>query len=170
MRLSGILFLIVGGMLLSVSACGGSNVGHGPPAINHDALIAKWQAREKEQLFQTLEFKGDKSFKLTLWQLQSPVTGTYSWNGNNSVTLDYQMTDDGKNACKEALAAYRQHIKDRAEAGGGQYKEQISNSSANFTDDLIDKQEWRVGLVEGAKPELTLRSAKGLEFSFKKPE
>jgi hypothetical protein len=168
MRLSRPRLVLVGGILLLAGACGGSNVSHGPPAINQDALIAKWQAREKEQLFQNLEFKADKSFQLTLWQLPTPITGTYSWTGNNTVALEFG--GDTLKAGKEALETYRQHVRDRSKAGGGQYEQQITASASLYTDDLLDKQDWRVGLVEGPKAELTLHCSKGLDFTFKKPE
>src|SRR6516164_4337258 len=143
-------------LALFMSACGGSGVSHAPPAANRDLLAGKWLAREQEQLFQSFEFKDDESFQVTLWQLPEPITGTYSWSGDNSITLEYKLTDETKKAGKETLAAYRQHIKDRAKAGGGQYAEQIANSSANYEDGLLDKQDWRVGLFPGAHEEMNL--------------
>ena len=159
--------VIVLGLLLT--ACGGSNQSHAPPAANRNLLAGKWQAREKEQLFQSFEFKDDKSFQVTLWQMQEPISGTFSWSGDNTITLDYKLSDESKKAGNETLAAYRQHVKDRAKAGGGQYAEQIANSSANYEDGLLDKQDWRIGLVEGAHEEMNLKSNKGLEFTFKRP-
>ena len=155
-------------LALFLSACGGSGVSHAPPAANRDLLAGKWQAREQEQLFQSFEFKDDKSFQVTLWQLPEPITGTYSWSGDNTITLEYKLSEETKKAGKETLAAYRQHIKDRAKAGGGQYAEQIANSSANYEDGLLDKQDWHIGLVPGAHEEMNL-SKKGLEFTFKRP-
>jgi hypothetical protein len=156
-------------LALFLSACGGSGVSHAPPAANRDLLAGKWQAREQEQLFQSFEFKDDKSFQVTLWQLPEPITGTYSWSGDNTITLEYKLSEETKKAGKETLAAYRQHIKDRAKAGGGQYAEQIANSSANYEDGLLDKQDWRIGLFPGAHEEMNLKSNKGLEFTFKRP-
>ena len=156
-------------LALFLSACGGSNVSHAPPAANRDLLAGKWQAREQEQLFQSFEFKDDKSFQVTLWQLPEPITGSYSWSGDNTITLDYKFSDETKKACMEKLASYREHVKERGKASRSQYAEQIANSSANFEDGLLDKQDWRIGLFEGAHEEMNLKSNKGLEFTFKRP-
>jgi hypothetical protein len=159
---------VASGILVFVAACGGPNPNSAPPAVKRELLTGKWQAREKEQLFQTFEFKDDKTFQATLFHTQSPITGNYSWAGDNKITLDYQFTDEGKKACKEALAAYRQYVKDRAKAGGGQFEQQITASASQYEDKLIDKQDWIINLTEGKYADLVLKSNNGVEFVFKR--
>jgi hypothetical protein len=162
------LVALLCGTGLLLAACGGPKANNAPPAVNRSLLAGKWEAREKEQLFQTIEFKDDKSFLLTIYQMPASVTGTYSWSGDTAITLEYQFTDESKKTCMDALAAYRQHLKDRAKAGGGQYEQQITSSASHYDDELLEKQEWRINITEGANADLILKTAKGLEFVFKK--
>jgi hypothetical protein len=159
---------VASGILFFVAACGGPTPNSAPPAVKRELLTGKWQAREKEQLFQTIEFKDDKKFQATLFKTQSPIAGTYAWSGDTKLTLEFQFTDEGKKAGKEALAAYRQYVKDRAKAGGGQYEQQITASASQYVDDLIDKQDWIVNITEGQNADLVLKSNQGVEFVFKR--
>jgi len=162
--------VVVTGLALFLGACGGSNESHAPPALNRDLIVGKWQAVESEQVIQSYEFAADNSIVMTFWHRAEPVKGTYSWSGDNKITVEYQLPDETKKSCQEVLANYRQHLKDRAKSGGGQYAEQIGNSANRWTDELLDTQVYRVGISEGANAILVLHSEKDLEFQFKKPK
>jgi hypothetical protein len=159
---------VASAILVFVAACGGPKANNAPPAVKRELLTGKWQAREKEQLFQTIEFKDDKTFQATLFQTPSSISGTYAWSGDTKLTLEFQSTGEGKKSGKEALAAYRQHVKERAKAGGGQYEQQITASASQYADELIDKQDWIVNITEGQNADLVLKSNQGVEFVFKR--
>ena len=155
-------------LALFLSACGGSNVSHAPPTINRELLVGKWQATESEQVIQSYEFAADKSIQVRFWNQAEPLKGTYAWTGDNTIAVEYQLPGETKIAYQELLGKFRNHIVDRAKKSGGQHVEQIAKSSEQYTDELLDKQNYRVGLSEGASPVLVLFTDKGMQFQFKK--
>ena len=156
------------GMAMLLGACG-SKENHAPPAVKRELLAGKWEADDAEQVFQSFEFADDKSLKMTLWHMPEPVTGTYSWSDDGSITVEYILSAEAKKTCTQHLEAFREHKRELGKKAGGQYADKISQSANNYPDVLLDKQDYRVSLSEGKADDLELFSGTGLNFRFKKP-
>src|SRR5262249_43929940 len=133
--------LLLGTALLLGACAGGSKESHAPPPVNRDLLVGKWQADEDEQLIQTWEFAPGDTFKMTLWHMPEPISGKYSWSGSGSLAMQYDLPDETKKACKEALANYRQHRQEIGKKAGGQYGGLIAESAKQYPEEQVDKED-----------------------------
>jgi hypothetical protein len=169
MRMSRRWNTLVIGMSLLLGACGSSE-SHAPPPVNRDLLLGKWEAEEPEQLFQTFEFKADKSFIVTFWHKPETVAGNYSWSSDGTISVEFLLSEEAKKACKQTLASFREDIQERGKNLKGQYGQQVSDSAKRFPDELLEKRDYRVGISEGKIVVLVLILDKDLNFRFQKPK
>jgi hypothetical protein len=132
--------------------------------LNHDLLVGKWEAQDKDQFVTAYEFGADKSVRVWIWHVPEPISGTYSWSGNNSLTLECHPSEEAKKAYKEQVAAFRQRIRENA---SGQYKDSIAKSADKYPDEFPEKEVLRIGLSE--KPVmLEVMTPADIKYTFTK--
>src|SRR5262249_8633906 len=172
MRTSKSWICLLAASALCLSACGPKEEVHGPPPLDRNMLIGKWEPEEAEQFFQEVEFENDKSFRVSIWHVPEVVPATYSWSGNNMLTVQYHPSEAAKKSYKKSLADYRERIKKLAENNIPQYRDVIAKSANDYTDELPAEEELRIGLstTERQGPNLTLKTKTGINYSFKKPK
>lgn len=155
---------------LPLCACGSKEGGHAPPPLDTELLLGKWQAFETDQLIQSFEFKPDQTFSMQIRNVPEVIPGKYSWSGDYSLRLEYQPSEEVQKACRAALKEMKHNMTGAASKMGGTIGDNILQSAAKYPDELPAKEELRVGLSDRYGPNLSLTTAKGLIWTFKKPK
>jgi hypothetical protein len=159
---------LLAALALSLGACANSKNQGEPPSIDQSQLVGSWESTDPEQLVQAFEFAPDKSLKMTLWQMKEPITGTYSWSDRSVLTVEYRLAEATKQTAKEGLAAFREHIRDLGKKSGGQYGGAIAKSADKYPQELMEKEDFRVGISERGDAVLVLIDPQGINYRFKK--
>ena len=153
--------LLVGGLVLLLVGCR-SRVPHPPPPLNQHLVAGKWTNLAHDQLILGYDFADDGTFQMTVWHVEQPVPGRYSWNGERDLDLDYQVTPEMEKAYEAAVKDYREKVNELPGLARPSMLRPVR-------DELPEKETLRVGLSE-KPPELILTREDGYSQNFKREE
>src|SRR5262249_7627090 len=87
------------------------------PPLDKRLLSGTWKNSSDVQLISGYEFADDGGLKVSIRGMAQPLTGRYSWNGDRSLSLEYQMPDEGQQAYAAAAKEYKEDVRDRIKEG-----------------------------------------------------
>jgi hypothetical protein len=161
-----LLFVI--GLALLLSACSPPRVNQPPPPLKKELLSGKWVSTTDGLLIAGYEFSADGTVKVNVRGMEKPIQARYTWSGDRTVDLDYQLTDEVQQAYKAAVKTYKEGVNDRIKKGKLPDRAAASIMST-APDELPAKETMRVALSE--KPAfLMLERGEGSSQTFDKAE
>jgi hypothetical protein len=110
-------FLIVIGLGLLLSACSPPRVNQPPPPLKKELLPGKWVSTSEDLLIAGYEFTADGIVKVTVRGMAQPIQARYTWSGDRTVDVDYQLKPEVQEAYKAAVKAYKEGVQDRIKKG-----------------------------------------------------
>jgi hypothetical protein len=141
--------LFAGGLTLLVGACsdkGGNGAPASPPPLNKQLLAGKWKNASEVMPIAGFEFGEDGTLKMTVRGLEQPVPGRYTWSGERTLDLQYQVAEVQK-AYQAAAKAYKDQVKERIQTKKLPDKAGPS-LLADARDELPAGEKFRVSLTE----------------------
>jgi hypothetical protein len=145
-------FLVVAGVALFLSSCGGGG-NPAPPPIDKKLLAGKWKSTSDFPFIVGYEFAEDGTMKTTVRGMDKPAPGRYSWGGERTLNLEYDAKDDVRQAYQAAVKAYQKEVEDRIK--GGKLDSRAGPSILGAVPDALPTNEtFRVGMSE--KPRLLI--------------
>jgi hypothetical protein len=158
--------LIVGSLCLLLGACSRSGGVPPPPPINKQLLVGPWKNQAEMDFLTGYEFADNGSVKMTVKEMEQPVTGRYAWSGERTLEVEFPAAPDVRKAFKAAVKAYKDHLADfvKTQKLDGRI---IPSLSMKVPDALPDKETFRVALSEQS-PLLILHKDNGVTQTFER--
>jgi hypothetical protein len=139
--------LLVGGLALLLGACSSGKVSHAPPPLNKELLVGKWKTGSEAQFIAGYEFAADGALKLTLRGMRQPVPGRYAWSGERTLDLEYQPSEELKQAYQAAVRGHRDRVQELVTSG--QLPDRAAPSIlGGLRDELPAKEMYQVALTD----------------------
>jgi hypothetical protein len=110
--------LFVVGLALLLGACAGNVNKPVPPApLKKELLAGKWKNSSDDQIIAGYEFAEDGTLTVTIRKMEKPVLARYTWNGERTISVEYQAPADVLQAYKATAKAYKDDVMDRIKTG-----------------------------------------------------
>jgi hypothetical protein len=165
--LVGGLTLLVGGLALLVgpgSDRGGSHdlaplppgPSHAPAPLKRELLTGKWKTSTDTPFIAGYEFADGGALKLSIRQMNQPITGTYACDGDRTLRLKYDLPPHVKKEYDAAAQAFKEGVRKRIQARSLPYNAGPS-LLGTVPDELPSEESVRVSISE--KPLLLFLTA-----------
>lgn len=160
-------FLVVAGLALFLGACTGGG-GNAPPPLDRKQLTGKWKASSEFPFISGREFAEDGTMKTTFRGMEKPLPGRYTWEGDRTLSLEYDKGDDARQAYAAAVKAFQKDVNDRIH--DGRLSDRAGPSILGAIPEELPAQEtFRVGISE--KPRLLILGGEnGASQTFEQAE
>jgi hypothetical protein len=145
--------LLVGGLALLLGSCSGGGGGHAPSPLNKELLNGRWKNTVDTTVVAGYEFDKDGGAKLNIREMKQPVTGRYSWTGDRTLHVKYDLTPEVKKAYAAAAQTFKDGITKRIKAKALSERAGPTLIEA-VPDQLPDEDSFHVSISE--KPPLLL--------------
>jgi hypothetical protein len=144
--------LLVGGLALLLGSCSGGG-SHAPPPLNKELLAGRWKTTADTPFLDGYEFDKDGGAKRIIHDMKQPVTGRYSWTGDRTLHVKYDLTPEVRKAYDAAAQAYKDEVTKRIKA------KTLSDRAGPFLIDAVpeklpDEESFQVSISD--KPALLI--------------
>jgi hypothetical protein len=95
--------VLVGGLALLLGSCAGAR--QAPPPLKKEPLLGKWKNSSSTQFVAGYKFSDDATARVTIKGMQQPILAHYTWSGDRSLDLEYQVPEEVQQAYQAAAMA-----------------------------------------------------------------
>jgi hypothetical protein len=160
--------MLVGGLVLIAGACANKN-SHAPPTFDKQLLVGKWKTVADALFVAGYEFAEDGGLKMSVKGMEKPIPGRYAWNGDRTLDLEYQLSDDAQKAYHAAVKAYKDDVEKNIESKKIPDKAGPGMLSA-ARDELPAKETLKASISEKPRLLILVDQTSGTVMTFERAE